>query len=102
MDYKEALKTVSTQKARENFMLIEFQWDKKIVLPYKDGLALVGCLANAELLNEQYSKPKTITGIERDSFKTTILSRDEYELIKISHLLGLTLEEVQEQAKQPS
>lgn len=79
---------------KENFLSIEFDYNKSIVLPYDQGLTFVACLKNAELLNEPYSKAKTITSFESNYFKTRILSRKEYEDIKIAALLGISVEEL--------
>jgi hypothetical protein len=95
MEYQEAVKKVSNRKVKENFLLIEFYYDKKLILPYKEGMAFVGALSNAEQLHEPYSKPKSITPLERDLLKTTILSHTEYEQIKIAQLLKVSLEDVQ-------
>lgn len=79
---------------KENFLAIDFDYNKSIVLPYDEGLKLVACLKNAELLDEPYSKAKTITSFQSNYFKTKILSRKEYEDIKIAALLGITVEEL--------
>jgi hypothetical protein len=79
---------------KENFLAIDFDYNKSIVLPYDEGLRFVACLKNAELLDEPYSKAKTITGFQSNYFKTRILSRKEYEDIKIAALLGITVEEL--------
>jgi hypothetical protein len=79
---------------KENFLAIDFDYNKSIVLPYDEGLRFVACLKNAELLDEPYSKAKTITGFQSNYFKTRILSRKEYEDIKIAALLGITVDEL--------
>lgn len=86
---------------KENFLAIEFDYNKSIVLPYDEGLTLVACLKNAELLDEPYSKAKTITGFQSNYFKTRILSRKEYEDIKIAALLGVTVEELNREEEEP-
>jgi len=102
MQYAEALKQVQSKKIKENFILVEIAYDKKLILPYKEGLAFIGSLANAEQLHDPYSKPKQITGLARDSIKTDILSYEEYERIKIAALLGVTTEEVKQYALEAS
>jgi hypothetical protein len=87
---------------KENFLAIEFDYNKSIVLPYDEGLAFVKCLKNAELIHEQYSKPKAITAFESNYFKTRILSRKEYEDIKIAAMLGITVEELNANEEQPN
>lgn len=86
---------------KENFLSIEFDYSKSIVLPYDEGLRFIACLKNAELLEEQYSKPKAIKSFESNYFKTRILSRKEYEDIKIAAMLGITVEELNADEEQP-
>ncbi len=79
---------------KENFLAIDFDYNKSVLLPYDEGLKFVACLKNAELLDEPYSKAKTITGFQSNYFKTRILSRKEYEDIKIAALLGIPVEDL--------
>lgn len=79
---------------KENFLAIDFDYGKSVVLPYNEGLQFLSCLKNAELLTDQYSKPKTITAFESNYFKTRILSRKEYEDMKIAALLGINVEDL--------
>lgn len=77
-------------------------YDKKLIMPYKEGVAFMSSLANAEQLNDPYSKPKSITGLDREAIKSSVLSYDEYERIKISTLLNITLDEVKQLALETS
>jgi sRNA-binding carbon storage regulator CsrA len=110
----ESLKKVSKQAAiaqaraelynkipKENFLAIEYDYNKSIVLPYDEGLRFVACLKNAEVLDEPYSKPKAINAFQSNYFKTRILARKEYEDIKIAALLGITVEELNMKEEQP-
>lgn len=96
MDYKEALKKIQAKKPKQNFMLIEISYDRKLVLPYQEGIAFMAALENAEQLIDSYSKPKSIIGIDRDQIKTSIMSYAEYELIKIAALLNVSVEEAKQ------
>ena len=102
MDYAEAVKKVQAKKLKENFLLIEMAYDKKLIMPYKEGVAFISSLANAEQLNDPYSKPKTITGLDREAIKSSVLSYEEYERIKIAALLNISLEEVKQFALETS
>lgn len=86
---------------KENFLAIDFDYGKSVVLPYNEGLQFLSCLKNAELLTDQYSKPKTITSFESTYFKSRILSRKEYEDTKIAAMLGITVEELNADEEQP-
>ena len=100
MKYEEALKLVQTKKPKDNYMLIEMAYDKKLLLPYKDALLFLSSLANAEQLNERYQEPHRIIGLERDSIHSRIFSHEEYERYKIAALLNITPDEVKEHMKE--
>ena len=94
MEYQEAVKKVSQIKPKENYMVIEMYYDNKLVLPYKDGLAFMSALVNAETLSEPYQQPHRITPLNRNTLKTSIMSGEEYAKHKIAALLNVTLEEL--------
>ena len=89
MTPEEALKKVQSEKPKDNFMLVNIGYDNNVIVPYKDGLAIVAALANAELLQEGYSEKTRITEFDRRTFNPKILSRAEYERIKMAMLLGV-------------
>lgn len=95
MDYPEALKKVQTTKATENFMVIQMVYNTKLVLPYKDGLVFMTALGSAEQLNEPYDTPHRITGLNRDTIKSYVMSHKEYERYKIAALLNIPHTEVE-------
>lgn len=92
---KEAVKTVQSQKPKENYLIIQLSWDTKLVLPYKDGMVFISSLSNAEILESDYQKGKKIVPIKSDQLSTNILSTTEYQHIKIANLLGVNSDEVQ-------
>jgi len=92
--YEDALKKIYNKQQKDNFLIIEIDYQKNVLLPYDDGLKFLACLKNAELLTENYSKPKKIGSFDSSDFKTRILSRKEYEDIKVAGLLGITVEEL--------
>jgi hypothetical protein len=95
MEFKEALKKVQSSKVKENMIVVELSYDKKLVMPYSQGIALLSALENSEQLTENYSeKKKTITGLSPKEIKFTVMSRNEYEQIKIAMLLNVSLEDV--------
>jgi hypothetical protein len=99
-EYDEALKKIYSKAPKDNFIAIEFDYSKSILLPYDDGLKFLACLKQAELLEESYNKPKRIGSFESNHFKTKILSRKEYEDIKVAALLGVTVEELNAKEEQ--
>ena len=92
-NFAEAEKQVKAEKQKENMMVIPFDYGQMVV-PYKDGLKIIEALANAEVLKEEYGQPTYLTGVERHHFNPTIMSREEYELIKIGALLKVDYKEL--------
>jgi hypothetical protein len=100
MDYKQALKLVQGSKTKENLMAIKLDYSKRLILPYKDGLAFLSALNNAEKLSSEYGSSPRIEAIDREFIEFTVMSHEEYEQIKIANLLQVTLEEVKQAALQ--
>jgi hypothetical protein len=96
MTYQEALKKVQANKNKDNFMLIEVNWDNKILLPYKDGLVYLNSLINAESYSD--SGDVRIGGIKQHDITCRIMSNEEYEQIKIANLLSISLADVKDMA----
>lgn len=99
-EYEEALKKIYSKTPKDNFIVIEFDYNKSILLPYDEGLKFLACLKQAELFHETYSKPNTIGPFDASNFKTKILSRKDYEDIKVANLLGVTVEELNAKEEQ--
>jgi hypothetical protein len=95
MDYKEAMAKAMNSKKSDSFMLVNVSYCKNLVLPHKDGVALLAALANAEQLHEPYDGQHRISGIDRDAVTTQLLSHDEYLRVKVAALLGVKPGEVQ-------
>ena len=100
MEYAEALKKVSQKTSKENYMLVNWGYENKIIVPHKDGITLMAALANAEQLNDPYNKTHSITELEKDKIKITTLSHEEYVRYKVAALLNMTLDEVKEMGLQ--
>lgn len=94
MEYAEALKKVTANKPKENYMVITLSYNSKIVLPYKDGVAFMQTLVNAEQLHEPYQEQHRISELRRDAISTTVMPHAEYVRFKIAALLGVEPEEV--------
>jgi hypothetical protein len=92
----EALKKIRAEKPKENFMLLEFGYGPKFVLPYEKGVSVMAALTNAESLIDEYGSKKRIDACPRDHIRSSIFSYQEYERYKLSALLNLTFEEVKE------
>lgn len=94
MEYKEALEKVQKHVPKQNYMVVSLGYSNKYVLPYKDGIALMTAMVNAEQLHEPYNEQHRISEIERGKVESNVMSHDEYVRFKIAALLGVTPEEV--------
>lgn len=94
MEYAEALKEVQTKKPKENYLGIEISHDVKIVLPFKDGMAFITSLANAEQLKDGWGEKGHILSFDRTVLRTFVLSSEEYTRHKIATLLAIHVDEV--------
>lgn len=95
-EYEQAMKKVVSIKPKENYLVIDIYYHEKIILPYKDGIAFLATLANAESYKDEYNKPSAITSFNKDLLKTSIISGEDYINIKIANLLNVSLDEVKE------
>lgn len=95
-NYQDALKKVQTIKPKDNYMVIEMYYDNKIILPYKDGLAFMAALVNAEAYTTSYNEPHRIGSFNRDGIKSTIMSGEDYVKTKIAALLNVTMDQLKD------
>lgn len=96
MLYKEAIKKVQATKTGENFIVVQFNYDKKLILPYSDGLVFMQSLQKGELLNSNYPRETTIEPFDLNTYTVNPLSRTDYEMYKVAQLLNMTLTEVKQ------
>ena len=94
MDYQQALKQIQASKkeAKPPYLLISFGYDRNYVFSYKEGLAFLAVLEDAEQLEDSYNKPSNI-GELTTSIQVRPLTNSEYMSYKISNLLQISLEE---------
>ena len=94
MDYQEALKKIQASKKelKTPYLMVSFGYDRNYIFPYKEGLAFVAALENAEQVNEVYNKPSSI-GELTSSIQVTPFSQSEYMAYKISNLLQISLQD---------
>ena len=94
MDYQQALKQIQASKkeVKPPYLLVSFGYDRNYVFPYKEGLAFLAVLENAEQLEDSYNKPSNI-GELTTSIQVRPLTNTEYMSYKISNLLQISLEE---------
>lgn len=97
MDYQQALKQIQASKkeAKPPYLLVSFGYDRNYVFSYKEGLAFLTALENAEQLEESYSKPSNI-GELTSSIQVRPLTNTEYMSYKISNLLQISLQDARD------
>ena len=93
LNYAKARKDVQARKPKSNFLLVDFAYDKKYILPYEDGIKLMAMLEKAEQLHKEYGKSARIHGI-KDPIECRPFSYQEYERIKIANLLQVDPESI--------
>lgn len=75
----------------KNYLAIELSYNNSMILPYKDGIALMAALENAERVTmPSYNQPHIKFNAERFEIKTEIVSQAFYREQKMAHLLGVT------------
>ena len=97
MDYQQALKQIQASKkeAKPPYLLVSFGYDRTYVFSYKEGLAFLGALEDAEQLEESYSKPSNI-GELTSSIEVRPITNTEYMSYKISNLLQISLQDARD------
>ena len=97
MEYQEALKKIQASKkeSKPSYLMVSFGYDRNYVFPFKEGLAFVSALENAEQVNEVYNKPSSI-GELTSSIQVTPFSQSEYMAYKISNLLQIPLQDARD------
>ena len=98
MEYAEAVKKIQTKKPTDNYMIIETSYNSKIILPYKDGMTFMSALVNAEEYKESYGEGQKILPMNKGLLTTSLLSREDYELIKVAALLNMSVDQLKEHA----
>lgn len=101
MNYEEAKKAVDLT-VKTGYMIIPLGYFTA-VLPHAEGIKLLESLKSAEQADSDYGT-KTISPMQQDSISVKLLSHAQYQRIKISMLLGVTVDEVKamEEANKPT
>lgn len=90
-----AAKTVRAQKNKPNMMLVNLSWSIQLLVPYDDGLTLLGALKNAEVLEDLHGNRPMIKPMDKDSLRGAVFSTQRYEDIKVAALLDISVEELE-------
>ena len=89
MDYEEARKQVNAVKPKDNYVIFEMSYDRKMLLPQKAGLLLMEALTNMERLQDGYTDLPRIVPVDKGDFVLRPFSNEEYTQYKMAGLLGL-------------
>ena len=74
----------------KNYLAIELAYNVSIILPYKEGIALLATLENAEKVSmSSYGETNIKFSTERFEIKTEIITQTVYREQKMNHLLGV-------------
>ena len=74
-----------------NYLAVELSYGVSIILPYREGVALLASLENAEKVSmPNYGQPNIKFNTERFEIKTEIITQAFYREQKMNHLLGVT------------
>jgi len=68
------------KKPESNFMVLTFnvRYDDSIVLPYKEGIAVLTALENAKIYCKPYDKESQIRDVTNSDIKTSSIGAQEY------------------------
>lgn len=75
----------------KNYLVIELAYNSVIILPYKEGIAVMASLEHAErVFMSGYNKTNMTFNTERFEIKTEVVTQAFYREQKMNHLLGVT------------
>lgn len=93
MTYEEAELLVNKDQANY-YLIVSFGYSTALILPYKDGLALLNSLSKAEMLASAFDENANILPIKRDVVRSTVLSQADYRDRKLATLLNVKVEDL--------
>jgi hypothetical protein len=74
----------------KNYLAIEISYGTSLLMPYKEGIAFMASLENAEKVTmPSYGQPNIKFNTERFELKTEIVTQAFYREQKMNHLLGV-------------
>lgn len=97
MEYQEALKQAKVKKPASNpYLLIEIDYNKQFILPYKAGIAFLESLQDGQLLRDRHTSSPEIKPIDVDTIEVHYLSEQTYQRYKIAQLMQLSYRDVED------
>jgi hypothetical protein len=102
MTPEEAKKIVQGTKQKENYLLFEFAYNTKFVVPHKAGVTIMEAISQMEKLLDGYSDEPRLLAMKPEDIVVRPFSHKEYELFKMAGLLNLDRDQLKElsQAKE--
>jgi hypothetical protein len=74
----------------KNYIVVDIAYDLSICLPYKDGIALLASLENAENVSvDRYGNKPITFSMKPITLNSRIVSQKEYRESKMAMLLGV-------------
>jgi len=107
MTYEEALKQVQgkTPAINKSFLKIKFSYQLEVILPFKQGIALMESLQNGWAYTANYSSAPEFRAIESKDVEANVCSEEEVQRIQMAKLLGISIHDLDkvkdEQTNQP-
>ena len=72
-----------------NYMVVSFGYDYNLVLPYKDGIALLASIEKAEPIERYYAGNKVVFNDKSKEIEIHTISQKDYREQKMAKLLGV-------------
>ena len=97
--HKEAIKLAAKKIKKEQYMLFNFGYELKMVVPYAQGVIMIAAMENAEQLTDPYSGSVNVMPLDGSKFTVTLMDEFTYTAYKLAGILNLTLAEAKELQK---
>lgn len=104
MTYEEALKQVQgkTPAINKTFLKIKFSYQIEVILPFKQGIALLESLQQGWFYAANYSSPPEFRAIETKDFEANVCSEEEVQRIQMAKLLNVSIHDLDKVAEEQS
>jgi len=94
MTHEEAHKTLKDRKKPETYIRVNFNYNNYLIFPFKEGMAYIEALKSAEVFEDCYTGPPKINPVDSNTITVTLLSQQEYQLIHMAKLMGISTSDV--------
>ncbi len=91
LNLEEAKKKLKAEKPRDSYMVIEI--DGGLVLPQKDGVALLAAMNMAERA-PTYRNSYRVTPLDKSAITSSSMSPQDYDRYKVAAILGVSYSDV--------